>query len=293
MKKLFAIVLLISLGGGVLGCGSNKVTSENNSSSKVQENKEVILGMTTGIEDAGLLDVIIPAFEEETGYKTKTVSVGTGQALALAQKGEVDAIFVNSPPAEKQALEEGYIINRRLAMHNDFVIVGPESDEAKIKGTKDVLQALTTIANTQSQFISRADDSGTNKLEMSLWKQTSVTPKGLSWYVEAGAGMSQTLKIANEKNAYTITDRATYLFNKKVLSLQVLSESDPKLINLYSVSEVNKEKFSRVNSEGAKAFTDFVLSEKGQELIAKHGKEQVGQYLFTADGGKFDKDYGL
>lgn len=134
--------------------------------------------MTTGIEDAGLLDVIIPAFEKETGYKTKTVSVGTGQALTLAQKGEVDTIFVNSPPAEKQALQEGYIINRRLAMHNDFVIVGPESDKAKINGTKDVLQALTTIANTQSQFISRSDDSGTNKLEISLWKQTSVTPKG-------------------------------------------------------------------------------------------------------------------
>lgn len=293
MKKILSIILLLSLGGSLIGCNSKTSTSENNSSSNVSENKEVILGMTTGIEDAGLLDVIIPAFEKETGYKTKTVSVGTGQALALAQKGEVDAIFVNSPPAEKQALQECYIINRRLAMHNDFVIVGPESDEAKIKGTKDVLQALTTIANTQSQFISRADDSGTNKLELSLWKQTSVTPKGSPWYVEAGAGMSQTLKIANEKNAYTITDRATYLFNKKVLSLQVLSEGDQKLTNLYSVSEVNKEKFSRVNSEGAKAFTDFVLSEKGQELIAKHGKEQVGQYLFIADGGKSDKDYGF
>lgn len=293
MKKISSIIVSISLLVILIGCGSNTSTGENNSGSNVSENKEVILGMTTGIEDAGLLDVIIPAFEKETGYKTKTVSVGTGQALALAQKGEVDAIFVNSPPAEKQALQEGYIINRRLAMHNDFVIVGPESDEAKIKGTKDVLQALTTIANTQSQFISRADDSGTNKLEMSLWKQTSATPKGSSWYVEAGAGMSQTLKIANEKNAYTITDRATYLFNKKVLSLQVLSEGDQKLTNLYSVSEVNKEKFSRVNSEGARAFTDFVLSEKGQELIAKHGKEQVGQYLFTADGGKSDKDYGF
>lgn len=293
MKKILSIILSVTLGGVLIGCNSNTSTSENNRSSNVSENKEVILGMTTGIEDAGLLDVIIPAFEKETGYKTKTVSVGTGQALALAQKGEVDAIFVNSPPAEKQALQEGYIINRRLAMHNDFVIVGPESDEAKIKGTKDVLQALTTIANIQSQFISRADDSGTNKLEMSLWKQTSVTAKGSPWYVEAGAGMSQTLKIANEKNAYTITDRATYLFNKKVLSLQVLSEGDQKLTNLYSVSEVNKEKFSRVNSEGARAFTNFVLSDTGQELIAKHGKEQVGQYLFTADGGKSDKDYGF
>lgn len=292
MKKIFGIILVIYLAAFFVGCSNNSSNKSTSDLSKTQK-KEVILGMTTGIEDAGLLDVIIPEFEKESGYKTKTVSVGTGQALALAKKGEVDAIFVNSPPAEKQALQEGYIVNRRLAMHNDFVIVGPESDKAKIKGTKDVLQALTTIANTQSQFVSRADDSGTNKLEVSLWKQTNITPKGSSWYVEAGAGMSQTLKIANEKNAYTITDRATYLYDKKVLSLQVLSEGDPKLINLYSVSEVNPKKFSRVNSAGAKAFTDFILSKKGQEIIANHGKQQVGQYLFTADGGKSDKDYGF
>ena len=292
MKKVFGIILVIYLAAFFVGCSNNSSNKSTSDLSKTQK-KEVILGMTTSIEDAGLLDVIIPEFEKESGYKTKTVSVGTGQALALAKKGEVDAIFVNSPPAEKQALQEGYIVNRRLAMHNDFVIVGPESDKAKIKGTKDVLQALTTIANTQSQFVSRADDSGTNKLEVSLWKQTNITPKGSSWYVEAGAGMSQTLKIANEKNAYTITDRATYLYDKKVLSLQVLSEGDPKLINLYSVSEVNPKKFSRVNSAGAKAFTDFILSKKGQGIIANHGKEQVGQYLFTADGGKSDKDYGF
>lgn len=291
MKKILTIVLTIYLGILLVGCSNT--SSNENKSSESDEKKEVILGMTTGIEDSGLLDIIIPAFEKETGYKSKTVSVGTGQALALAKKGEIDAIFVNSPPAEKQALEEGYIINRRLAMHNDFVIVGPESDKAKIKGDKDVLHALKAIADTQSTFISRSDDSGTNKLEISLWKLANITPKGTPWYVEAGSGMSQTLKIANEKDAYTITDRATYLYDKKILSSQILSEGDQRLINLYSVSEVNPQKFSRVNSEGAKAFTDFVLSKKGQDIIANHGKKQVGQYLFTADGGKSDKDYGF
>lgn len=301
MKKFLAAILIVYIIVVSVACSNtasnenstNKTNSAENKSSAGGQKKEVILGMTTGIEDSGLLDVIIPAFEKETGYKTKTISVGTGQALALAKKGEVDALFVNSPPAEKQALQEGYIVNRRLAMHNDFVIVGPESDKAKIKGDKDVLHAIKAIADTQSTFISRSDDSGTNKLEISLWKLANITPKGSPWYVEAGAGMSQTLKIANEKNAYTITDRATYLYDKKILSSQVLSEGDPKLINLYSVSEVNHEKFSRVNAEGARAFTDFILSKKGQEIIAKHGKEQVGQYLFTADGGKSDKDYGF
>lgn len=248
--------------------------------------------MTTSIEDSGLLDVIIPAFEEESGYKTKTVSVGTGQALALAEKGQVDALLVNSPAAEKKVIDEGVIVNRKLIMHNDFVIVGPESDKAKIKGTKDAVGAFAAIAKTQSEFVSRSDDSGTNKLEKSLWSDANIKPEG-AWYIQAGAGMGQTLKISNEKQAYTLADRATYINDKKILSLPILVEGDKKLLNLYSVSEINPAKFSKANSEGAKAFSEFLLSKKGQELIANYGKDKFGEALFYPDAGKSDKEYGI
>lgn len=291
MKKIFSILLIVYLGVLFVGC-SNTSTNKITSDSKSAQKKEVILGMTTSIEDSGLLDVIIPAFEKESGYKTKTVSVGTGQALALAEKGQVDALLVNSPAAEKKVIDEGVIVNRKLVMHNDFVIVGPESDNAKIKGTKDAVGAFATIAKTQSEFVSRADDSGTNKLEKSLWSAANIKPEG-AWYIQAGAGMGQTLKIANEKQAYTLADRATYINDKKILSLPILVEGDKKLLNLYSVSEINPAKFSKANSEGAKAFSKFLLSAKGQELIANYGKNKFGEALFYTDAGKSDKDYGI
>ncbi|AGK98272.1 substrate-binding domain-containing protein [Clostridium pasteurianum] len=291
MRKFFSIILVVYLGVFLVGC-SNTSANKGTSDSKTIQKKEVILGMTTSIEDSGLLDVIIPAFEKESGYKTKTVSVGTGQALALAEKGQVDALLVNSPAAEKQVIEEGIIVNRKLVMHNDFVIVGSESDKAKIKGMKDAVAAFTAIAKTQSEFVSRSDDSGTNKLEKKLWSDANVKPQG-AWYIEAGAGMGQTLKISNEKRAYTLADRATYLNDRKILSLPVLVEGDKKLLNLYSVSEINPAKFSKANSEGAKAFSNFLLSKKGQELIANYGKDKFGEVLFYSDGGKSDKDYGI
>ncbi|MFT8315102.1 MAG: substrate-binding domain-containing protein [Clostridium sp.] len=291
MKKVFSILLIVYLGVLFVGC-SNTSTNKSTSDSKSAQKKEVILGMTTSIEDSGLLDVIIPAFEEESGYKTKTVSVGTGQALALAEKGQVDALLVNSPAAEKKVIDEGVIVNRKLIMHNDFVIVGPQSDKAKIKGTKDAVGAFATIAKTQSEFVSRSDDSGTNKLEKSLWSDANIKPEG-AWYIQAGAGMGQTLKISNEKQAYTLADRATYINDKKILSLPILVEGDKKLLNLYSVSEINPAKFSKANSEGAKAFSEFLLSEKGQKLIANYGKDKFGEALFYPDAGKSDKDYGI
>lgn len=252
----------------------------------------VIVAMTTSIEDSGLLDDLVPAIENKTGYKLKKVSVGTGQALALAEKGEVDALFVNSPKAEQKVLQDGAVINRHLVMHNDFVIVGPDVDKAKIRGQKNAVQAFSLIAKNQALFISRGDDSGTNKLEKDLWKQAKISPTG-NWYQQTGAGMGQTLQVANQKLGYTLADRATYIFQKKNLSLPILVEGDKKLLNLYHVMEVNPQKFSKVNTVGAQAFINYVLSPEGQALIAAHGKQQFGQALFYVDGGKTEKDYGF
>ncbi len=257
-------------------------------------NKNVIVAMTTSIEDSGLLDDLVPAFQKKTGYILKKVAVGTGQALALAEKGEVDALFVNSPKAERKVLQSGAVINRHLVMHNDFVIVGPANpDKAEIRGKKNAVEALSLIAKNQALFVSRGDDSGTNKLEKDLWQQAKITPAG-NWYQQTGSGMAKTLQIANQKLGYTLVDRATYIFQKKNLSsLQVLVEGDRKLLNLYHVLEVNSQKFPKVNSAGAKAFINFVLSSEGQKIIAAHGKKEFREPLFIVDAGKTEKDYGF
>ncbi|WP_375479006.1 substrate-binding domain-containing protein [uncultured Nostoc sp.] len=271
---------------------SDMLGKQNPAIAESPANKNVIVAMTTSIEDSGLLDDLVPAIEKKTGYTLKKVAVGTGQALALAEKGEVDALFVNSPKAERKVLAGGAVTNRHLVMHNDFVIVGPDTDKAKIRGKKSAVEAFSLIAKNQALFVSRGDDSGTNKLEKDLWQQAKVTPSG-SWYQQTGSGMAQTLQVANQKLGYTLADRATYIFQKKNLSLPVLVQGDKKLLNLYHVMEVNSQKFPRVNSAGAKAFINYVLSPEGQTLIAAHGKKEFKQPLFYVDGGKTEKDYGF
>ena len=254
-------------------------------------NPDVILATTTSTQDSGLLDVLIPAFEQKTGYKVKTVAVGSGQALAMGEKGEADVLLAHAPDAEKKVVAAGAVINRRLVMHNDFVIVGTPGDPAQIKG-KGAKDALAAIANSKSIFVSRGDNSGTHQLEKKLWTKAGIKPEA-PWYQEAGAGMGQTLGIANEKKGYTITDRATYLAQKKNFALEILVEGDPVLLNIYHVMEVNPDKFPKVNKEGAKAFADFLMSPEAQEIIANFGKDKYGQPLFFADAGKSDQDFGL
>ncbi|MBI4523894.1 MAG: substrate-binding domain-containing protein [Deltaproteobacteria bacterium] len=253
--------------------------------------KNVILSTTTSIQDSGLLDVLIPLFEKHTGYTLKSVSVGTGQALALAARGDADVTLVHAPDLEKKYLAEGKLLNRRLVMYNDFVIIGPKNDPAKIKSAKNAIGALRLIERSKARFVSRGDHSGTHNLEKSLWKKAGVEPRG-AWYIESGQGMGATLGIANERNAYTITDRGTYLAFAKRISLPVLVQGDKSLLNIYSVIEVNPNNGPRINAPGGKAFSEFMLSPKTQNIIGSFGVEKFGQPLFVPIAGKREDEFG-
>jgi tungstate transport system substrate-binding protein len=248
--------------------------------------KALILATTTSTQDSGLLDVLIPIFEKKTGYFVKTIAVGSGQAMAMGKKGEADVLLVHSPAAEEQFMAGGYGINRRIVMHNDFVIVGPPADPAKIKGMKKAAAAFQKIASAQALFLSRSDKSGTHSKEMAIWKSSAVKPQGQKWYQQTGLGMGQTLNVASEKDGYTLTDRGTYLALKKNLHLAILVEGDAILLNVYHVIEVNPAKWPKVNAAGAKAFSDFMVSPETQAVIKTFGIEKFGSPLFFPDAGK-------
>lgn len=250
----------------------------------------LILSTTTSTQDSGLLDVLVPMFEKKTGLTVKTISVGTGQALALAARGEADVALVHAPALEKKYLAEGRLLNRRLVMYNDFVILGPVDDPARIKGLGSAVEAMTRVGERGGRFVSRGDRSGTNLLELALWKAAGVEPRG-AWYIESGQGMGQTLGIADDRRAYTISDRGTYLALSRRLGLAVLVEKDRPLLNLYSVMEVNPANGPRVNAAGGKAFADFMLSAEVQAVIKRFGVDTYGQPLFVPIAGKRDEDF--
>jgi len=255
------------------------------------KSRNIILSTTTSTEDSGLLDVLVPLFEKQTGYSVKTVSVGTGQALALAAKGDADVVLVHAPDLEKKYVAEGKLLNRRLVMYNDFVIIGPKDDRAKVRSMKSAAGALKAIAQAKANFVSRGDNSGTHVLEKSLWKAAGIERKG-GWYIETGQGMGATLAVANERSAYTITDRGTYLAYGKRISLPVLVEADRALLNIYSVMEVNPANGPRINSEGGKAFADFMIAPQTQNVIRTFGVEKFGQSLFVPVAGKKEEELG-
>ena len=284
LKLLLPLTLTLSL--SLTGCGGSATTSNDQpEQNPAPKNPDVILATTTSTQDSGLLDVLIPQFEDKTGYKVKTVAVGTGAALALGEKGDADVLLVHAPSSEQKLVDNGTAINYQLVMHNDFIFVGPESDPAKVKETQTSLNALKAIAESESVFISRGDDSGTHKMEKGLWKDAAIEPSG-SWYHESGSGMGQTLTIASEKEGYTLTDRATYLANKDNLKLDIVLEGEAALLNIYHVMQANPEKFERVNAEGAEAFVDFMVDKDTQNVIGEFGVEKFGQPLFFPDAGK-------
>ena len=211
--------------------------------------------------------------------------------MALAAKGDADVALVHAPSLEKKYVADGKLQNRRLVMYNDFVLIGPKQDPAKIKSAKGALAAMKLIAQAKSPFVSRGDNSGTHSLEKSLWKEAGVEPKG-DWYIEAGQGMGATLGIANERNAYTITDRGTYLALAKRVTLPILVEGDRSLLNVYSVMEVNPANGPRVNATGGKAFADFMVSPQAQNAIKSFGVEKFGQPLFVPVAGKKEEELG-
>jgi tungstate transport system substrate-binding protein len=251
----------------------------------------VILSTTTSTQDSGLLDVLVPLFERQTGYSVKTIAVGTGQALALAGRGEADVVLAHAPALEKKYIADGKMLNRRLVMYNDFVIIGPAEDPARIKRMTKAADAMKAIASTGSRFVSRGDNSGTHNLEKELWKLAGVEPQ-TGWYIESGQGMGATLGIADDRKAYTLTDRGTYLAFQKRVRLPILLEGDRPLLNLYSVMEVNPANGPKVNTAGGKAFADFMVSADVQRVIKTFGVDKYGQPLFVPVAGTKEEDVG-
>jgi tungstate transport system substrate-binding protein len=305
---LLALVLLVGLVSAVSGCSSKAtttpattkpVTTTPPTTVPKPANPELIMASTTSTRDSGLMDVLIPIFEQQTGYKMKSTFVGSGAAMTMGQEGNADVLLVHSPAAEVKFMSDGYGDTRKLVMHNDYLIVGPAADPAGIKDMTVATEALKKISDAGLNFYSRGDKSGTDVLEKSLWKKIGITVADNStsnpkWYIEGGTGTSMLdlLRIVSEKNSYCITDRSTYVANQKVLGVVILVQGDPVLLNVYHVITVNATKWPKVNAEGAKAFSDFMVSKSTQDVIAAFGVDKYGKALFFPDAGKTEAELG-
>src|SRR5213592_1487564 len=251
------------------------------------QSRDVILATTTSTRDAGLLDSLLPVFERQSRYTVKVIAVGSGQALAMGRRGDADVVLSHAPDAERALVDSGYFVSRRLVMHNDFLFVGPPCDPAGLRGMTDPVAALQRIAQREASFVSRGDQSGTHQMEQKLWRVAGIRPPGAGgWYTESGHGMGETLQMTDQKRAYTITDRATYLAWRDKLQLVPVVEGDPRLYNVYHVLELNPKNAPRINLAGGRAFADFLVSPEAQALIGEFGKTRFGQSLFVPDAGK-------
>jgi tungstate transport system substrate-binding protein len=266
--KVTLIALLATIALGLAACGDDK--------------DEIILATTTSTQDSGLLDVLVPEFEDENDYEVKVIAVGSGQAIRMGEEGEADVILAHSPQAEEDLVAAGFGIEREPVMHNDFVIVGPADDPAGIAGMESAADALAAISADESVFVSRGDDSGTHVKELSLWEDAGAEPGG-SWYQETGQSMGATLTVASEKAGYTLSDRGTFLAQQDNLDLEILVEGDSALFNNYHVIVVNPEKHSEVNEHGARAFAAFITAPATQDVIRNFGVEEYGEPLFVPD----------
>jgi tungstate transport system substrate-binding protein len=233
----------------------------------------------------------VPAFERQSGYRVKTIAVGTGQALALGERGEADVLLVHAPDSERAFMEKGHGTSRRLVMVNDFILIGPPDDPAGLRGLP-AAEALKRLAARGGLFVSRGDNSGTHQLEVKLWQSAGIAPKGQSWYQESGTGMGATLNIAAEKRGYTITDRGTYLAQKDRLGLAVLVEGERALLNIYSVIVIDPKKNDRINAAGGRAFADYIVSPAAQAIIKEFGVARFGQPLFVPVAGQDERTLG-
>ena len=283
--------LAITLAALIAACGPNAAPTFPGPATTAPHQGSVLIGTTTSTQDAGLLDVLIPDFERRTGWRAKLVVGGSGQILTQAARGDLDVILTHSPAEEELFVKAGYATDRRLVMHNDFILVGAASDPAKVKGLS-VSGALRAIAGAGSAFVSRGDKSGTNVKEQALWTAAGIDPNGRPWYIESGAGQLQSLQLAATRRAYTFTDRGTWVANAKTLQpdLVLLVEGGASLLNIYHVIVLDKARFPKVEDRGAKAFADYVVGTDGQAIIASYGVLKFGQSTFTADAGKNEAD---
>ena len=278
VSLLFAVLVIGLAIGLTSACGSDPGYNED----------ELILATTTSLNDSGLLDELVPVFEDEAGIRVKVISVGTGAALRMGAEGNADVLLTHAPASEQRLVDAGDVTSRVLVAYNDFVIVGPLDDPAGVAGMDDVSEALIQIARAEAVFASRGDDSGTHKKERSLWNEAGLSPSVADdeWYLEVGQGMSATLTVANQRGAYTLTDRGTYLsLSEDVAGLTPLVEGDPLLLNFYSVMEVDGAK-GRINSVGSEAFKEFLLREDIQAMIGEYLREEYGRPLFIPAAGE-------
>lgn len=243
------------------------------------ERRTLILATTTSLQDSGLLDILVPRFEEQSGLIVKTIAVGSGQALKLGSEGNADALLTHDPEGEISFMQNGYGVERIPLMANQFVLVGPSSDPAQVQGTSIVI-ALQKIAQNQATFLSRGDQSGTHKIETALWTKAGIQPAQEPWYLESGQGMAATLTLASEKGAYTLTDQATFLATRGQHNLVILIEGDPELLNVYHIILINPERFPQVNFTAAKAFAQFLTSPQTKDIIRQFGQAEYGEPLF-------------
>jgi tungstate transport system substrate-binding protein len=268
VKKLFISILIIVISASVAAASDVRIRCAS----------------TTSTENSGLFGYILPIFEKKSGIKVDVVAVGTGAAIEIGKRGDADVVFVHAKQQELKAVEEGYFVNRHDVMYNDFVIIGPLNDPAKINGMKSAVEAFRRIADNGQPFVSRGDKSGTNTKELEIWKKAGIDPKGQKWYLEVGQGMEKTQRIASEKRAYTLTDRGTWLAtkDKDKLEMMIVLEGDPILFNQYGVMAVNPQRQKHVKYKEAMEFVNWLISKDGQQSIASF-KDKFGNQLFIPD----------
>ncbi|MFL0268336.1 substrate-binding domain-containing protein [Candidatus Clostridium radicumherbarum] len=283
MKRFLTPILASIICLSFAGCTPKTTQTAGSTTDTAKTSRSMILSTTTSTQDSGLLDYLLPYFEKDTGIKVNVVAKGTGEALAMGKNGDADCLLVHAKAQELQFVKDGYGINRHDVMYNDFIIVGPKADPAGLKkdASNDAAKAFKNISDTKAVFISRGDNSGTNTKELAVWKTLNIEPKG-SWYLSAGKGMGEVLQMANEKQAYTLTDRATYLSMKDKLNLEIVTEKSKDLLNQYGVMIPNPKNHNIKEKEGME-FVNWIISDKAQKLIADFGKAKFNQSLFIPD----------
>lgn len=263
-------LLAATAGVGLSGC-----------SDKLAARESITLATTTSMQDSGMLDQLLPRFREQMGIEVKVVAVGSGQALEIGRRGDADVLITHSPLAEQEFMDEGFGLKREPVMRNDFVVVGPPDDPAQIADFASVTDTFRTLAEKMERFVSRGDDSGTHQKELEIWKDADIEPAG-PWYIEAGVGMAQALRMASEKQAYTLSDRGTFLAFQAELDLRIVGERDPRLQNVYSVIVVAPAKNPHVKTDAAQAFARFLTQPSTRQLISQFGAEKYGEPLFQS-----------